>query len=214
MQSAMNRLSAFVRRRRKLVAIGWLVLLLVSIPFASRQTENLTGGGFEAPGSGSAAVDQAVKRFQGASSETLGVVLQRKGGDAAAVQAAVDRVDAGRREGRQRRADRRRRGEGQERRSPGCRRPAAARRDRLARAGARRPPRTCATRSGVGEVKDGVQPYVVGQQALWAGMQELQKDDLEKAETTGFPAHPDRPAGGLRLGAARRCCRPGSASPR
>ena len=44
MQSAMNRLSAFVRRRRKLVAIGWLVLLLVSIPFASRQTENLTGG--------------------------------------------------------------------------------------------------------------------------------------------------------------------------
>ena len=40
---------------------------------------------------------------------------------------------------------------------------------------------------GVGEVKDGVQPYVVGQQALWAGMQELQKEDLEKAETTGFP---------------------------
>ena len=54
---------------------------------------------------------------------------------------------------------------------------------------------------GVGEVKDGVQPYVVGQQALWAGMQELQKEDLEKAETTGFPLDPDRPAGGLRLGA-------------
>ena len=28
---------------------------------------------------------------------------------------------------------------------------------------------------------------MVGQQALWAGMQELQKEDLEKAETTGFP---------------------------
>ena len=32
-----------------------------------------------------------------------------------------------------------------------------------------------------------MQPYVVGQQALWAGMQELQQEDLEKAETTGFP---------------------------
>ncbi len=39
----------------------------------------------------------------------------------------------------------------------------------------------------VGEVTDGVQPYVVGQQALWAGMQQLQQEDLEKAETTGFP---------------------------
>ena len=40
----------------------------------------------------------------------------------------------------------------------------------------------------VGEVEGGVQAYVVGQQALWAGMQELQQEDLEKAETTGFPA--------------------------
>ena len=186
MQSAMNRLSAFVRRRRKFVAIAWLVLLLVSIPFASRQTENLTGGGFEAPGSGSAEVDQQVTRFQGASSEALGVVLQRKGGDAASVQAAVDRVDK-----------------------------AAAKVDNielttaaaakaksdaaqdavvllpLAVTGSREEALEAAKdlreEVGVGEVKDGVQPYVVGQQALWAGMQDLQKEDLEKAETTGFP---------------------------
>ena len=94
MQSAMNRLSAFVREHRKLVFVGWIVLLLVSIPFASRQTENLTGGGFEVPGSGSDVVDKQVKRFQGASSETLGVVLERKGGDPAQLQAAVDRVGA------------------------------------------------------------------------------------------------------------------------
>jgi RND superfamily putative drug exporter len=186
MQSAMNRLSAFVRRRRKLVAVAWLVLLLLSIPFASRQTENLTGGGFEAPGSGSAEVDHAVKRFQGASSEALGVVLQRKGGDAAATQAAVDRVGK-----------------------------AAAKVDNieltaaaaakaksdgaqdalvlmpLAVTGSREEALQAAKdlrdEVGVGEVKDGVQPYVVGQQALWAGMQDLQKEDLEKAETTGFP---------------------------
>jgi uncharacterized membrane protein YdfJ with MMPL/SSD domain len=186
MQSAMNRLSAFVRRRRKLVAIGWLVLLLASIPFASRQTENLTGGGFEAPGSGSAEVDHAVERFQGASSESLGVLLQRKGGDAGALAAAVDRVDK-----------------------------AAAKVDNieltaaaaakaksdsaqdglvllpLAVTGSREEALQAAKdlreEVGVGEVKDGVQPYVVGQQALWAGMQDLQKEDLEKAETTGFP---------------------------
>jgi uncharacterized membrane protein YdfJ with MMPL/SSD domain len=186
MQSAMNRLSAFVRRRRKLVAITWLVVLLASIPFASRQTENLTGGGFEAPGSGSAEVDHAVTRFQGASTETLGVVLQRKGGDAASVQAAVDRVDK-----------------------------AAAKVDNveltnaaaakaksdaaqgavvllpLAVTGSREQALQAAKdlrdEIGVDAVKNGVQSYVVGQQALWAGMQELQKSDLEKAETTGFP---------------------------
>jgi uncharacterized membrane protein YdfJ with MMPL/SSD domain len=37
-------------------------------------------------------------------------------------------------------------------------------------------------------VQDDVQPYVVGQQALWAGMQQVQQEDLEKAETAGFPA--------------------------
>ena len=64
----------------------------------------------------------------------------------------------------------------------------------------------------VGEVTDGVQPYIVGQQALWAGMQELQQEDLEKAESTGFPLDPDRPARGLRLGRWRRCCPSASAS--
>jgi uncharacterized membrane protein YdfJ with MMPL/SSD domain len=186
MQSAMNRLSAFVRRRRKLVAIGWLVLLLASIPFASRQTENLTGGGFEAPGSGSAEVDHAVKRFQGASSESLGVLLQRKGGDAGALAAAVDRVDKAAAKV-----------DNIELTNAVA---AKAKSDRaqdglvlmpLAVTGSREEALEAAKDLrddlGVGEVKDGVQPYVVGQQALWAGMQDLQKEDLEKAETTGFP---------------------------
>jgi RND superfamily putative drug exporter len=32
-----------------------------------------------------------------------------------------------------------------------------------------------------------VQPYLVGQQALWAGMQDLTKEDLATAESAGFP---------------------------
>jgi uncharacterized membrane protein YdfJ with MMPL/SSD domain len=186
MQSAMNRLSAFVRRRRKLVAIGWLVLLLVSIPFASRQTENLTGGGFEAPGSGSAEVDQQVTRFQGASSEALGVVLQRKGGDAASVQAAVDRVDKAAAKVDNIELTTAAAAKGK----------SAAAQDAVvllplsvtgSREEALEAAKDLREEVGAGEVKDGVQPYVVGQQALWAGMQDLQKEDLEKAETTGFP---------------------------
>ena len=33
----------------------------------------------------------------------------------------------------------------------------------------------------------GVEPHLVGQQALWAGMQDLTKEDLESAERIGFP---------------------------
>ena len=46
------------------------------------------------PGSGSYQVDAKIKRFEGASSEQLGVVLQSRGGDAGQLEAAVDRVDA------------------------------------------------------------------------------------------------------------------------
>jgi uncharacterized membrane protein YdfJ with MMPL/SSD domain len=91
MQRAMDRLSGFVRRRRKLVLAAWVVLLLASVPFASRQTENLTGGGFEVPGSGSVAVEREIARFPGAGSESLGVVLEDQCGDLAP---AVDPVGA------------------------------------------------------------------------------------------------------------------------
>jgi uncharacterized membrane protein YdfJ with MMPL/SSD domain len=37
------------------------------------------------------------------------------------------------------------------------------------------------------EPRGGVEPHLVGQQALWAGMQDLVKEDLESAETIGFP---------------------------
>ena len=38
-----------------------------------------------------------------------------------------------------------------------------------------------------GKTSDGVTPYLVGQPAAWAGLQELSKEDLESAEATGFP---------------------------
>jgi uncharacterized membrane protein YdfJ with MMPL/SSD domain len=182
-QSAMNRLSGFVRTRRKLVFGIWIGLLLLSVPFASQQTKHLSGGGFEVPGAGSDQVDKQIARFKGQSTEPLGIVLQTKGGD---LGPAIDRVQA-----------------------------AAAKVDHVeltpeaAQQAKQATPKegvivfplaVTGTRDDVlkaavdlrdelkvGEVTDGVQPFVVGQQGLWAGMQELQQTDLEKAETTGFP---------------------------
>src|SRR5689334_8797872 len=88
----MNRLSGFVRTRRKLVFGIWIGLLLLSVPFASQQTKHLSGGGFEVPGAGSDRVDKEIARFQGQSTEPLGIVLRAEnGGD---MSAAVDRVKA------------------------------------------------------------------------------------------------------------------------
>jgi RND superfamily putative drug exporter len=184
MQSAMNRLSVFVRTRRKLVLGLWVGLLLVSIPFASQQTKHLTGSGFEVPGSGSDQVDRQIKRFAGQSAEPLGVVLQAKGGDVAAAvdgvakaAATVAHVELS--------------GE-----AAAAAKQAAGGQDVVVmplqvtgtRDDALKAAADLRTELSVGKVTDGVQPYVVGQQALWAGMQELQQKDLAKAESTGFPA--------------------------
>jgi RND superfamily putative drug exporter len=170
-----------------LVAGLWLALLVVSVPLAARQTEHLTGGGFEVPGSGSAAVAREMERFSGVSSDPLAVLLRRGAGDAAALRRAVDRVDraaakiahveledAAAAEARARTARSAVvivpvRVDGGQDASMDA---AVALRDEL----------------GVGRETDGVQPYLVGQQALWAGMLELQKEDLARAEGAGFPA--------------------------
>ena len=183
----MVRLHDFLSRHRRFVLLTWLVLLVAAAPFAVRQTENLTSGGFLVPGSGSEKVDQALADFENAQRETLAVVLaQREGATPAAVRAEIDRVDK-----------------------------IAADMDHaeLAPAVAER----TKARAGkdvilvipleldgsqdeladvavdmrdeldVGQVRSGVEPHLVGQQALWAGMQELSKEDLETAEATGFP---------------------------
>ena len=63
MQAAMDRLASFLERRRWLVLGAWLVLLLAAAPFAAKQTDHLTSGGFEVPGSQSQIVDRNLERF-------------------------------------------------------------------------------------------------------------------------------------------------------
>src|SRR3954447_10971497 len=94
MQAVMDRLEGFVARRRWVVLAFWIVLVVAAVPFASRQTENLTGGGFESKGSTSQTVAQSLqdKEFQGISAESLSVVFDNRKHDPRALAAAVDRV--------------------------------------------------------------------------------------------------------------------------
>src|SRR3954447_11671059 len=188
MQSAMNRLSGFVRTRRKLVLGCWLGVLLISMPMASMATKNLSGGGFEVPGSGSDSVDRAIHKFAGQSDEPLGIVLQAKGGDAQQLTAAVNRIAKAADDIDNVKVD-------------GAGKQQAAQQIAAGKTVILFPLAVTGSRDDVlkgaidlrkeikiDEVTDGVQPYVVGQQALWAGMQKLQQEDLAKAESSGFPA--------------------------
>src|SRR3954469_3156389 len=96
MQAAMDRLDGFTRRHGRLVALAWLVLLLAALPFAARQTEHLTSGGFEVPGSGSAAVERGLSAFDGAQRSQLAVVIARHpGSDANDIRQAIARIRRG-----------------------------------------------------------------------------------------------------------------------
>ena len=188
MQAFMDRITSFLERRRRLVLGAWIVLLLVSLPLAMKQTEHLTSGGFSIPGSGSEAVDRALADFDHAQRQTLSVVVARRpGGDAADVRRELARVDAI--------ADEVPLAELTPRAL------AAANRD------ADRSPIAIAALKTGGSMddtadlavdlreqleigtgpRDGVETYLVGEQALWAGMQDLSKKDLERAEVAGFP---------------------------
>ena len=183
----MVRLHDFLSRHRRFVLLTWLVVLLAAAPFASRQTEHLTSGGFLVPGSSSEKVDQALSDFENAQRDTLAVVLaQREGSTAAAVRAEIDRVARA-----AAKVD-------HAALTPAAARAAKARAGQdtilvipLDAQGSHDELADAATdmrdELDVGVARDGVEPHLVGQQALWAGMQELSKEDLEAAETTGFP---------------------------
>jgi uncharacterized membrane protein YdfJ with MMPL/SSD domain len=187
MRNGMNRLAAVLGRRRRWVVAAWVAILLCALPFAAKQTDHLTGGGFDVPGSQSMAVSEALQRDFGSESNGVSVALKSEPDAApAAAAAAVSRV---RREvatvegvalapatARQARAQLRRTGFAllplRSELSP----------DELIDAAT-----TMREDLDPGTAADGVTPYLVGQPTIWAGMQEISKQDLSKAEATGFP---------------------------
>jgi uncharacterized membrane protein YdfJ with MMPL/SSD domain len=185
-QGAMDRLAGFLERRRRVVLLAWVVILLAAMPFAAKQTDHLTSGGFEVRGSQSQVVSENIHRFEGAQRDNLAVVLARRpGSEAAAVRAQVDRVG--------------RIAAGLPHVELTPQAAAAAKRDAssasitvvpLTVQGDRDQAADMAVdfRDRLGTAShDGVEPHLVGQQALWAGMQDLTKEDLAGAERIGFP---------------------------
>ena len=182
----MDRLAGFLERRRWVVLAAWALALLAALPFAAKQTDHLTSGGFEVPGSQSQVVSENIARFEGAQRDQLAVVLaRREGAGAAAVRAQVDRAE--------------RIAEELPNVALSPQAAAAAKRDAASASITVVPLRVSGDRDDSADMAvdfrdellagDGgaVEPHLVGQQALWAGMQDLTKEDLESAERIGFP---------------------------
>jgi uncharacterized membrane protein YdfJ with MMPL/SSD domain len=187
MHDAMLRLARFLARRRRIVIVAWALVVLASLPLAAKQTEHLTGGGFDVPGSESKAVAEAMQGvFE---TDAGGIAVLLRGDDrltAAESAAAVRRVrqEVAGVEGISLPAAVARRGERQLRRDG----------EALLTLSSSVAPDALIDpavdlREGLdpGTAKDGVTPYLAGQPTVWAGMQELSKEDLAKAEAGGFP---------------------------
>jgi RND superfamily putative drug exporter len=187
MKDAMNRLAQFLGRRRRWVVAAWVLIVLLALPFASKQTEHLTGGGFDVPGSQSMKVSEAVQEDFGSQADGIAVVLKAAPGATAAERdAAVARV-------REEvatlddvvlppavAAQARRQLQGTDVVLVPLRSDLSS--DELID-----PAKTLREDLEPGDAAGGVTPYLVGQPTIWAGMQEISKEDLAKAESSGFP---------------------------
>ena len=188
MQGAALRLARFLERRSRLVAALWLVVVVVSVPLALRQSEDLTGSGFDVPGSGSDVVRRAVDRdFPDADQAQLAAVLvAQPGGRPAALTTAVGRLEtelAG---------------------VPAVSIPPGAEELGLRTAASGVVVVSLSTRTGdarapdvasevrealqVGEARDGVVAHVIGITAFVDATADVLEEDLASAEAIGFPA--------------------------
>jgi RND superfamily putative drug exporter len=185
MQGAMDRLERFVSGRRRLILGVWVALLVISAPLAARQTASLTGGGFEVPGSESKAVSEALASIPGAQSETLAIVFDNRRAGPAARLAAVEKVaNDGFEDVDGVRATPEALQAARDSTEPIFVMPlevTASRDDSVDEAAQIR------LNLDVDSEGAAVPLHIVGQGGLWAGMQELSKQDLEQAELFGLP---------------------------
>jgi uncharacterized membrane protein YdfJ with MMPL/SSD domain len=189
MRSFMVSLSGFLTRRRWWVVGAWVLVVIVSAPLAAKQTEHLSGGGFDAPGSPSQAVETALtKRFAESEAGRIAVVLQPSPGvtpeqATAAARRVQDQVAAA----------------GDDARitpqaAAAAEAQVASGRPAIVPVEARGTADDLVNTAGdlrdeisPGEAAGGVTPYLVGQPAMWAALSEVSKEDLATAEAQGFP---------------------------
>jgi uncharacterized membrane protein YdfJ with MMPL/SSD domain len=187
MRDAMTQLAGFLGRHRRWVVLAWVVTVILALPLASRQTEHLTGGGFDVPGSQSKAVSSSLEQNFGAHADGIAVVLRAEA-DVTAAQAstAVGRVEreVAKVEEVSLPPPVARRAEVQMQRTGTALLPLRSNQssDKLIDSAT-----TLRKDLDPGTAENGVTPYLAGQPTIWAGMQELSKEDLAKAEASGFP---------------------------
>jgi uncharacterized membrane protein YdfJ with MMPL/SSD domain len=187
MREAMSSLAGFLGRRRRWVVAGWVLIVLLALPFASKQTDHLTGGGFDVPGSQSMKVSESLEDEFGDRADGIGVVLKAAPGASAAERSAavarlrdevatLDDVTLPPTAARLAR-----------RQLQGTDVVLVPLRSSLSSDELIDPAATLREGLDPGTANAGVTPYLVGQPTIWAGMQEISKEDLAKAEGTGFP---------------------------
>jgi RND superfamily putative drug exporter len=187
MRDFMVQLAGFLAKRRRWVLLAWIAIVAVALPLASHQTDHLTGGGFDVPGSQSKAVSDALKNRFGAEADGIAVLLKAgsgaSGGQAAASVSRVRHAVAGLDEVTPPPLTARR-AEAALRRTGIAMLPLRSEQssDRLIDSAA-----TLREDLQPGEARGGVTTYLAGQPTIWAGMQELSKRDLAQAEAGGFP---------------------------
>src|SRR5438067_2669063 len=185
MQRAMDSFDALLRRHRRMVLGGWAALIVAAVPFAAQQTDHLSSGGFGVPGSGSKTVSRELASFKGVSRDPLAVVLRPAVPSAHAVQTGLARIEHAL-AGKQHVAL-----------TPAAKQRALAQAGKpivvvpLETTGSTEQTANLAVDLrkdiGAGKAQNGVTVYMVGQEALWAGMQDVSKKQLADAERVGFP---------------------------
>jgi uncharacterized membrane protein YdfJ with MMPL/SSD domain len=189
MRALVLRIDRTVRHHCVAVTLAWLLIVVAAVPFALHQSRHLTASGFSVPGSQSAKVNATLDReFPEASRSVVAVLLwPGKGATPAALEAGIGRVQRA------------------SRHLPGAELPRQAVELAPYAAGlgepvvlplkvmvsedeARNIVRVLRARLGVGKgpVK-GVETHLLGEAALWGGLEETAKDQLTRAEAIGFP---------------------------
>jgi RND superfamily putative drug exporter len=183
----MRALAGFLGRRRRLVVAAWVLIVLLAFPFAMKQTDHLTGGGFNVPGSQSMKVSESLQDEFGSQADGIAVVLKAAPGASAADRSAavarledevatLDEVTLPPATAAQAR-----------RQLQGADVVLVPLRSNLSSDELIDSAATLREDLAPGTADAGVTPYLVGQPTIWAGMQEISKEDLSKAEATGFP---------------------------
>ncbi|HEX4114729.1 MAG TPA: MMPL family transporter [Solirubrobacteraceae bacterium] len=193
MQTFMLKLDRWLSRHRRAVIGVWLVLLLAALPFAAKQSDHLSSGGYAIPRSQSQRfVAQLPKISAGAPRGLLAGVLEAKvSANATEMTQALAKLDTAAA------------GAANVSLSPAVH---AQAQHAIDTAGDRQhtlvvPLTLSVNEEGAGNVatelrqrlnlngpdSGPVELHLVGQNALWAGLQDLSKKDLATAEKIGFP---------------------------